>query len=240
MAESVRELRGDPSYVLDCLAQQLARDKWTVTTRAGPLLQARCERGFLSLTALSSAHGTRVHAEGSHSAVAYFRRTLASEGAPPREFSVAGRRRHLGAAIIAGLSLIATVGVLLVSGFCQSPPPSQVTTAMTRPTAVIPDISPALREPAQTPAPPSVTPVVRRPTPAQPVARASRPTPQPTPSAVVPSVTPTPSRPTPKATPTRPAAVTPTTTRLPLRPPATPVAPTPTIDLSRLADAMSN
>ena len=69
MAESVRELPGDPSYVLDCLAQRLAREGWTVGTRTGPLSASR-DGHFLSLTVLGSARGTLVHAEGSHSAVA--------------------------------------------------------------------------------------------------------------------------------------------------------------------------
>jgi len=247
MAECVRELRGDPSYVLDCLTQRLAREGWTVTRRTGPLLQARRDGRFLSLTVLGSAHGTLVHAEGSHRAVAYFRQAINSEGATPRDFSLKGQRRHLGAAVIAGLSLTAAASLLLLSVFCQSPPPSDVTTAMTGATAAPADAGPALEGLAHTPVPPTATPALAKLTPAPARARASRPSPQPTPSPAAPSVTPTPPRPTPtaaqpRATPTPPtptrAAITSTATLGRLRPPPTPVAPTPTVDLSRLADAV--
>jgi hypothetical protein len=249
MAECVRELRGDPSYVLDCLTQRLAREGWTVTRRTGPLLQARRNGRFLSLTVLGSAHGTLVHAEGNHSAVAYFRQAITSEGSTPRDFSLKGRGRHLGAVVIAALSLTATLGVLLLSAFCQSRPPSDVTTAMSGATAAPANAGPVLDELAQTPAPPSATPALAKPTPALAGARASRPTPQPTPSPASPSVTPTPPGPTPtaaqpQATPTPPAptqaAITPTATPGRLKPFPTRVAPSPTVDLSRLADAVAH
>jgi hypothetical protein len=240
MAESVRELRGDPSYVLDCLAQRLVREGWTVATRTGPLLQASRDGHFLSLTVLGSARGTLVHAEGSHSAVAYFRQAIASEGVPPRDFSLAGRGRHLRAAVIAGLSLTATVGLLLLSAFCQSRPASDVTTAMSGPTPAIANVAPAFEGLVHTPVPPSATPALAKPTPALAGARASRPSPQPTPSPAAPSVTPTATWP--QATPTRPAptraAITPTATPGRSKPSPTRVAPSPTIDLSRLADAV--
>jgi len=249
MAESVRELRGDPSYVLDCLAQQLVREGWTVATRTGPLLQASRDGHFLSLTVLGSARGTLVHAEGSHSAVAYFRQGVASERVPPRDFSLAGRGRHLRAAVIAGLGLTATVGLLLLSAFCQSPAPSDVTTAMSGPAPTIANLAPALEGLAHIPVPPRATPVLPKPTPALAGARVSRPSPQPTSSPAAPSVTPTPPGPTPtaawpQATPTPPAptraAITSTATPGRSKPTPTRVAPRPTIDLSRLADAVSH
>jgi len=245
MAESDHELPGDPSCVLASLAQRLAREGWTVTTRTGPLLQARRSGRFLSLTVLSSAHGTRVHAEGSRSAVAHFRKAIAPEGKPPKEFLVERRGRHFGAAIIAGLSLSATAGVLLFSAFCQSPPPSDLTTAMSGP-APVANLAPALEGLAHTPVPPSATRVLPKPTPAPARAKASRPSPQPTPSPAVPSVTPTAPEPTAAAAPSQAAptpsapiraTVTPTIAPERSKPSPTRVPPTPTIDLSRLADA---
>jgi hypothetical protein len=249
MAESVRELPGDPSYVLDCLAQRLVREGWTVATRNGPLLQASRDGHFLSLTVLGSARGTLVHAEGSHSAVAYFRQAIRSEGMPPRDFSLAGRGRHLGAAVIAGLGLTAAASLLLLSTFCQSPPSSDVTTAMTGPAPAIANAGPTLEKPTQTRVPPSATPVPPQPAAALASTRAARPHPQPTPSPVAPSFTPAPPEATPTAispestpTPSPPtrASVTPATTLAPSKPSPRPVTSTPTLDLSRLADAFSH
>jgi hypothetical protein len=250
MAESVRELRGDPSYVLDCLAQRLAREGWTVVTRTGALLQASRDGSLLSLTVLGSFHGTRVHAEGSHSAVAYFRQAIDSEGTPPRDFPLTRRaRHHLGAAIIAGLSLTATVSLLLLLAFCESPPPSDVTTGITGPAPAIANLAPTLAQPTHTSVPPSATPTPFQRAPALVGARAGRPQLQPTPLPAVPSFTPTPPEPTvtavpPEATPTPsttvPAKRSPTATAAPPRPSPKPVTPTPTLDLSRLADAPSH
>jgi hypothetical protein len=238
MAESVRELPGDPSYVLDCLAQRLAREGWTVATRTGPLLQASRDGHFLSLTVLGSARGTLVHAEGSHRAVAYFRQAIGSEGLPPRHFSLAGPGRHLRAAVIVGLGLTTAASLLLLSTFCQSRPSSDVTTAMTGPTPTIANLAPALEGLAHTPVPPRATPVVPKPTPALASARASRPSPQPTPSPAAPSVTPAPPEPTPTGGPPQPTPTSPVPTRAAITSTATRVAPRPTVDLQRLADAV--
>lgn len=249
MAEAVRELTGDPSYVLDSLAQRLAREGWTVTTRIGPLLQATRDGRFLSLTVLGSAHGTRVHAEGSRSAVAYFRKAIASEGAPPRGFLLTRRTRPLGAAIIAGLSLTATASVLLLLAFCESPRPSDVTTTITGPAPAIANLAPTLEEPTQTSVLPTATPTPSQRAPALVGTRAGRPQLQPTPLPAVPSFTPKPPEPTPtavppQATPTRstpvPAKRSPTATPAPPRPSPRPITPTPTLDLSRLGDALSH
>ena len=236
MAESVRELPGDPSYVLDCLAQRLAREGWTVGTRTGPLLQASRDGHFLSLTVLGSARGTLVHAEGSHSAVAYFRQAIGSEGVPPRHFSLAGPGRHLRAAVIAGLGLTATASLLLLSTFCQSRPSSDVTTAISGSAPTIANLAPALEGLAHTPVPPKATPVLPKPTPALASARARRPSPQPTASPAAPSVTPAPPEPTPTAWP----AITSTATPRHSKPTPTRVAPGPTIDLSGLTYGVSH
>jgi len=242
MAEVVRELTGDPSCVLASLAERLTRDGWQVITRSGPLLQAARDGRFLSLTVLGSAHGTRVHAEGSAGAIAYLRRAVRSEKAPPEQFSLTGHRRKLGAAITAALGLTVLGSLLLVSTLCQSPPSSDLrSTTITNSAALTGDVRQLLGDGSWAAMPPTATQLPLRPTPAPARAAAARPRLRATPSPVIISVSPQPPAPTPTpgapaapaASPPAPAAITTTPTRVARQ--AAP--PTPTPDLARLADA---
>jgi hypothetical protein len=247
MAEVVRELNGEPSCVLASLAERLTRDGWQVTTRSGPLLQAARDGRFLSLTVLGSAHGTRVHAEGSLGAIAYFRRAIGPEGAPAEQFSLTGHRRKLGAAMTAALGLTVLGSLLLVSTLCQSPRSSNVkSTTIADSAALTGDVRRLLGDGSWAGIPSSATPLSPRPTPVPARAAAARPRARATPSPVVVSVTPEPPAPTstgllPRATSAGPspasAAITPTPTRAARQPATEQDALTPTPDLSRLADA---
>lgn len=247
MAEVVRELTGDPSCVLASLAERLVRDGWRVTTRSGPLLQAARDGRFLSLTVLGSARGTRVHAEGSGGAIAYLRRAIGPEGAPPEQFSLTGNSRKLGAAITAALGLAVLGSLLLVSTLCQSRPSATVSsTTITHSVALTGQARRLLGDGPWPAIPPSATPRFVQPTAVPARAAAARPRPPATPSPVVVSVAPTPPPPTstglaPQAAPpglrAAPGTITPTPTPAARQPPTQTAAPTPTLDLSRLADA---
>jgi hypothetical protein len=246
MGEVVRELHGEPSYVLDSLAERLTRDGWKVTTRTGPLLQAARDGRFLSLTVLGSAHGTRVHAEGSHNAISYFRRAIAVESALPKEFSLKRGRPNLGAAIMGGLGVAVVAGLFLLATFCQAPSSGVKSTAITDSATPIGDIRQLFGGGPRPSVPPSATPTPRPPTPSPVRPVVARLRPRPTPSAVIPSLTPEPPAPTPTE-----LAPQDTATPSPLASPAitrtsTPATSgisrqrataTPTPDLSRLADA---
>lgn len=149
MAQVVRELSGNPSQVLDSLAERLVQDGWTVTERTGPLLRAARERHCLAVTALGSTHGTLVCAEGSRRAVTYLRRMVASEGAVTlARFSLTQRWHILRAVAVVGLSLPVLAGLFLLAAFCQSPPSSSVgSTTRVAPAPVIASPAPALQQP---------------------------------------------------------------------------------------------
>ena len=258
MATIVRELPGNPSYVLDSLAGRLTSDGWEVTTRSGPLLQAVRNGRFLSLTVLGSARGTRVHAEGSLDAIHYIRRAMGPKSAPPKEFSLNRGRPNFGTAAAAGLGLTVVASLLLLAAFCQSSSSSDVRSSAIANSALPSDgIGRQFGEGVGQSVLPSATPALRQPTPTSPGAAAAQLRRQPTLPPALPSATPEPPAPTPteippSRTPDAPtvasAAMTPTPTVASLRPSAEPSqptpepppgspSPTPTIDLSRLGDA---
>ena len=245
MAEIVRELPGNPSHVLDSLASRLTSDGWNVTTRSGPLLQVARDGRSLTLTVLGSAHGTRVHAEGSRDAIIHLRRAIGPESTSPKDFSLRRGGLNLGGAILSGMGLASlAVGFLVLAAFCQSSSSSDVRSSVVGDSNLQADgVGEPLGENAGLQEPPSATPALARPTPT-PLAAAAPLRPRPTPTSAIPSVTPPPPAPTPTAAAATPASapVTLTPTPAPPRatvepgPPATPAA-TPTLDLSRLADA---